>query len=112
MSVERKSGEKTACRSKRRRKGPSPERLGRPEPQQKVQESPRRLRIEGLEKGAPPRPSRASSARSEPLEQAKAAEKRHKQGSNQNMFKERTPRNRNPQQVKIEVKPTSCKAKS
>ena len=46
-------------------RGQAPERLGRPEPQQKVQESPRRLRIEGLEKGAPPRPSRASSARSE-----------------------------------------------
>ena len=68
--------------------GQAPERLGRPEPQQKVQESPRRLRIEGLEKGAPPRPSRASSARSEPLEQAKAAEKQHKQGSNQDMSKE------------------------
>ena len=69
-------------------RGKAPERLGRPEPQQKVQESPRRLRIEGLEKGAPPRPSRASSARSEPLEQAKAAEKQHKQGSNQDMSKE------------------------
>ena len=68
-------------------RGQAPERLGRPEPQQKVQESPRRLRIEGLEKGAPPRPSRASSARSEPLEQAKAAEKQHKQGSNQDMSK-------------------------
>ena len=66
----------------------APERLGRLEPQQKVQESPRRLRIEGLEKGAPPRPSRVSSARSEPLEQAKAAEKQHKQGSNQDMSKE------------------------
>ena len=69
-------------------RGQAPERLGRPEPQQKVQESPRRLRIEGLEKGAPPGPSRASSARSEPLEQAKAAEKQHKQGSNQDMSKE------------------------
>ena len=69
-------------------RGQAPERLGRPEPQQKVQESPRRLRIEGLEKGAPPRPSRASSARSEPLEQAKAAEKQQKQGSNQDMSKE------------------------
>ena len=70
-------------------RGQAPERLGRQEPQQKVQESPRRLRIEGLEtKSAPPRPSRASSARSEPLEQAKAAEKPHKQGSNQDMSKE------------------------
>ena len=69
-------------------RGQAPERLGRPEPQQKVQESPRRLRIEGLEKSAPPRPTRASSARSEPLEQAKAAEKQHKQGSNQDMSKE------------------------
>ena len=55
MSVERESRAiKQPVDGRGGERGQAPERLGRPEPQQKVQESLRRLRIEGLEKGAPP----------------------------------------------------------
>ena len=52
MRVKGKSGDQTAVDGRGGERGKAHERLGRQEPQQKVQESPRRLTKEGLEKTA------------------------------------------------------------